>query len=54
MAESPHRLERIEEWRYYLIYLRSYAAMDGSLPPSLDGLVADVFGDATPAALVPA
>lgn len=54
LAESPHRSERIEEWRYYLIYLRSYAAMDGSLPASLDGLVADVFGTAPTVTLAPA
>jgi hypothetical protein len=46
LAEAPEKRERVEEWRYYLIYLRSYAALDGSLPASLDGLVTDVFGEA--------
>lgn len=41
-AEFP---ERVEEWRYYLLYLRDYAQADGSLPRSFDTLVAEVFED---------
>lgn len=37
--------ERVEEWRTYLFFLREHVGLDGTLPPSFDGLVADVFGD---------
>ena len=37
--------ERIDEWVYYLLYLRDYAASDGRLPLSLDWLVEEVFAD---------
>jgi hypothetical protein len=37
--------ERAEEWRMYVAYLRDFAAQDGRLPSSFDGLVAEVFGD---------
>jgi hypothetical protein len=36
---------RVEEWRYYLLYLREFADPSGALPRSFDGLVADTFGD---------
>jgi uncharacterized protein (DUF3084 family) len=36
--------ERVEEWRMYVEYLRDFAAPDGRLPSSFDGLVAEVFG----------
>jgi capsular polysaccharide biosynthesis protein len=41
---------RADEWRYYVTYLRDFAAPDGALPPSLAGLVADVFADLLPRA----
>jgi O-antigen ligase len=37
--------DRVEEWGYYLVYLREYADLNGQLPSSFDGLVGDVFGD---------
>jgi O-antigen ligase len=37
--------ERAEEWAYYLLYLRDYAAVDGTLPSSFDALVDDVFAE---------
>jgi hypothetical protein len=36
--------ERVEEWDTYLFLLRQHANVDGSLPPSFDSLIADVFG----------
>jgi hypothetical protein len=36
---------RLEEWRYYLVYLRDVTGPDGLLPAEFDGLVRDVFGD---------
>jgi chromosome segregation ATPase len=35
--------ERIEEWQYYLVSLRSVATSDGRLPESVEYLVEDVF-----------
>jgi capsular polysaccharide biosynthesis protein len=37
--------ERREEWESYLFFLRDYAGADGSLPPRVDGLVEETFGD---------
>jgi hypothetical protein len=37
--------ERLEEWRYYLVYLRDFAGIDRVLPPEFTGLVLEVFGD---------
>jgi hypothetical protein len=37
--------ERAEEWNTYLFLLREHADVDGTLPPSFDALVADVFAD---------
>jgi O-antigen ligase len=37
--------DRVEEWRYYLFYLRGYADVDERLPSQFDGLVADVFAE---------
>ena len=34
-----------EDWRYYLVYLRDYAAVNGALPANFDGLVGDVLAD---------
>ena len=36
---------RAEEWDTYLFLLRDHANIDGSLPPSFDSLVAEVFGE---------
>ncbi len=36
---------RLEEWRYYLLYLREFAEPGGALPRSFDSLVSDAFGD---------
>lgn len=52
--ETLHRLvddygdaapEQLEEWRYYLVYLRDHADAHGRLPGSFDWLIDDVFGD---------
>ncbi len=36
---------RLDEWRYYLLYLREFAEINGTLPRSFDWLVWDAFGD---------
>jgi hypothetical protein len=36
---------RIDEWRYYIIYLREFADLGGSLPRSFDWLVYDAFAE---------
>jgi hypothetical protein len=36
---------RIDEWRYYLLYLREFANVNGVLPRSFDWLVGEAFGD---------
>lgn len=41
-AEFP---DRVEDWSFYLASLRDHAAADGTLPPSFDTLVDEVFGD---------
>jgi hypothetical protein len=37
--------DRVEEWRYYIVYMRDFANVDGVLPTSFDRLVWDVFGE---------
>jgi hypothetical protein len=37
--------EQAEGWRTYLFFLREHASPDGSLPRSLDPLIADVFAE---------
>ncbi len=37
--------DRLEEWRYYLVYLRGFAGIDRVLPPEFNGLVLEVFAD---------
>jgi DNA repair exonuclease SbcCD ATPase subunit len=49
--ENPHR---VDEWRYYLLYLREFAEIGGALPRSFDWLVWDAFGDLLAADAVPA
>ena len=41
-AEYPGRLE---DWESYIFFLRDYAEPDGSLAPSFDALVEDVFAE---------
>lgn len=36
---------RVDEWRYYTLYLREFADIGGHLPRSFDWLVWDAFGD---------
>jgi hypothetical protein len=36
---------RIDEWRYYILYLREFANVNGVLPRSFDWLVSEAFGD---------
>ncbi len=45
---------RVDEWRYYLLYLREFAEIGGALPSSFDRLVWDAFGDLLAADAVPA
>jgi hypothetical protein len=40
---GPAHPERLEEWQSYLVFLRGYAAADGTLPHSFDGLVEETF-----------
>jgi hypothetical protein len=37
--------EQAENWRTYLFFVREHASPDGTLPRSLDPLIADVFAD---------
>jgi capsular polysaccharide biosynthesis protein len=37
--------DRAEEWLSYLYFLRDYAAPDGSVPASFDGLIQDTFSE---------
>jgi hypothetical protein len=37
--------EQAENWRTYLYFIREHASPDGTLPRSLDSLIADVFAD---------
>jgi hypothetical protein len=37
--------ERLEEWRWYLFYLRDFAAADGSLDDTFGLLVETAFGE---------
>ena len=45
---------RVDEWRYYLLYLREFAEIGGALPNSFDRLVWDAFGDLLAVDAVPA
>ena len=35
--------ESVEEWRYYVHFLRDYAGPDGELPASFDYLIEETF-----------
>ena len=37
--------QQAENWRTYLFFVRQHASPDGTLPRSLDPLIADVFAD---------
>jgi len=37
--------EELENWRTYLYFVREHASPDGSLPRSMDALIADVFAE---------
>ncbi|MHB8643015.1 MAG: Wzz/FepE/Etk N-terminal domain-containing protein [Gaiellaceae bacterium] len=41
-AEHP---DRLEEWRYYIHFLREHAGPSGALPSSFDGLILDTFAE---------
>jgi hypothetical protein len=44
-AQTGAKPEEVENWRMYLYFVREHALPDGSLPRSLDALIADVFAD---------
>jgi hypothetical protein len=44
-AQTGATPEEVENWRTYLYFVREHASPDGSLPRSLDALIADVFAD---------
>jgi hypothetical protein len=41
-AEFP---DRVEEWRYYVLFLSEHADEHGALPASFDYLVEDTFAE---------
>jgi hypothetical protein len=38
--------DKVEEWRYYIVFLSEHADPNGALPASFDYLVEDAFADA--------
>ena len=44
-ARTDATPEEVEKWRTYLYFVREHASPDGSLPRSMDALIADVFAD---------
>jgi hypothetical protein len=44
-AQTGATPEAVENWRTYLYFVREHASPDGSLPRSMDALIADVFAD---------
>jgi hypothetical protein len=44
-AYADPTAEQAENWRTYLYFIREHASPDGTLPRSLDPLIADVFAD---------
>jgi hypothetical protein len=44
-AAAGTRPERVEEWRWYLFYLRDFAQADGTLDDTFGLLVETAFGD---------
>jgi hypothetical protein len=44
-AQTGATPEEVENWRMYLYFVREHASPDGSLPRSMDALIADVFAD---------
>jgi hypothetical protein len=37
--------DRVDEWTYYLIYLREYADAGGRLPETFEPLIEEVFAE---------
>jgi capsular polysaccharide biosynthesis protein len=37
--------DSVEEWRYYVHFLRDYAGLDGELPSSFDSLIEETFAE---------
>jgi hypothetical protein len=44
-AQTGATQEQVENWRTYLYFVREHASPDGTLPRSLDPLIADVFAE---------
>jgi hypothetical protein len=44
-AQTDATPEELENWRTYLYFVREHASPDGSLPRSMDALIADVFAE---------
>jgi hypothetical protein len=44
-AQTGATQEQVESWRTYLYFVREHASPDGTLPRSLDPLIADVFAE---------
>jgi hypothetical protein len=42
--------DRVDEWRWYLFYLRGFASIDGTLPEPFRLLLETVFGSLLPSA----
>jgi hypothetical protein len=42
-AQTDATPQELENWRTYLYFIREHASPDGSLPRSMDALIADVF-----------
>jgi len=40
--------DRRDEWASYLYFLREYAAPDGTVPSSFDGLIQETFSELVP------
>lgn len=49
-AASAEHPERVEEWRWYLFYLRDFARPDGSLDPTFGLLIETAFSTLLPGA----
>ena len=40
--------DRVEEWRYYIHFLREHAGPEGQLPPTFDALIDETFAELLP------
>jgi hypothetical protein len=45
-ARGGEHPDRVDEWRYYVHFLREHADNEGRLPHSFDALIDDTFADA--------